>query len=357
MSERIDYSQLGGLLFYQDTVDFMQHSYRTPLSALSKFLGEKYVAYGCVEAGGVVSDGAIVVNGELIPFTGGAVAAQIVITETVQQEGYDDGTIKDVFYSKTAGFGLAGGFAYSELKRLPFNAASISECAANINRVIKSIVQFEPEVILEGCAVTDVTTGPNTCNISAGLILFDGKLISSPAYSGTYPAYLKEDGGWVTAVPGAGFYITFNPHTSQRYKNVLDRAITPAGQIKIFETLTDRFNAGVGRWEMKGYELAASLQNRVPVGLWFDGVAVADVSNVTNQTPGNAGGKNTHALSISEMPAHSHSLQTASSDGGFGVFDDASGPTGTRNTSSVGGGVAHENRQPFRVVVYAKRSV
>ncbi|MGQ0737674.1 MAG: hypothetical protein ACT4OJ_01315, partial [Bacteroidota bacterium] len=249
MNKRIDFTKLGGAFFYQDTFEFMQDSYYASLNELGKFVGEKYVISGCVDVAGVVSDGYIVVNGERMKFIGGASTGIIIVEETIAQEGFDDGTLKDFFYTKVARFGNTGGFPYTDLKRLPFDAASVSECVASLARMLKNIIQFEDEVILEGCEVTNVTTGPDTMDVSAGLALFAGKLVATPAYSGAYPAYLKEDGGWVTAVPGAGLYITFDPYTSQYYKDVLKRAITATGEIKMFETLSDRFNAGVGRWE------------------------------------------------------------------------------------------------------------
>jgi hypothetical protein len=359
MNKRIDYTKLGGLFFYQETAEFMQDSYYSSLNELAKFVGEKFIISGCAEGVGVVADGYMVVDGERMKFTGGANTGIVIVEEVVGQEGFDDGLLKDVFYTKTARFGNVGGFPYTDLKRLPLNAASIGECVTNLAKMVKDMIQFEPEVIMEGCEVTNVTTGPDEMDVSAGLVLFAGALVSTPVYSGAYPAYLKEDGGWVTAVPGAGLYITFDPYTSQRYINVLDRSLTPAGKINMYETLSDRFDAGVGRWEMKGFSLMSELQNRVALGLWFDGVPEANVSDAAHAADGNQGGEKKHILTVGELPTipGTHGLVKENGVETATAWDNNAAEINIRTKQAWPGlGQEHENRQPFTVVVYAKRT-
>lgn len=365
--------QLGGPLFYLDTFAFMQDSYYSSLNEIGKFVGEKYIISGCVEAGNNVSDGYIVYNGERVKFIGGLNTGIVIIQEEITPEGFDDGTLKPFFYTKTATFGNTGGFPYTDLKRLPLAGSSIGDSINKLYSVVKNIVQFEPEVILEGCTVSNVLTGPSTLDISSGLVLFAGKLITTPAYSGAYPVYLKEDGGWTNAVPGAGLYITFDPHTSQRYKNVLDRATIPAGRIILEETLSDRFDgAGVGRWEMKGYQLMSAMQNRVPVGLWFDGIPSANVTDAANEVAGTQFGENRHKLTTLEQGTFNVRQRRDDIGGGTAVvtaqieFNNVNVPTnGAPNQGGPGDNLTvsltiatneHENRQPSTVVVYAKRT-
>lgn len=362
MSKRIDLTKLGGLLTFQNTLDYMQQAYREPIGALANYLGTKYVVSGCVDNGVTCTDGFISYAGEIIPFTGGALGATISITETITQKPFKDGALKDVLYTKTAAFGVGGtSFPYSELKRLPLAAESLNDFTDKISTMIKSIVQFEQEVILEGLLVTDVDTVPGELAISAGLVLFDGKLLAADAYAGAYPAYLDETGGWGTVAPGAGLYITFNPYTSQRYVNVLDRAMTPAGRIVMMETLTDRFDPAtfIGRWEMKGYSLMSAMQNRVPVGLWFDTVPVADVSNANNEVAGNQEGKRAETLDMTKLPNPITLTVPVWNEGGNSKVA-SGGNTFEGNFvldfANPGGGQAHNNMQPSTVVVYAKRT-
>ncbi len=82
------------------------------------------------------------------------------------------------------------------------------------------------------------------------------------------------------------------------------------------------------------------LRTRVPVGY--------KASDDTFGTLGNTGGEKTHTLTVPEMPAHTHPLNTA---GGRGLgytdngFDTPSGVTG-----STGGGTPHNNLQPYLVL-------
>jgi hypothetical protein len=98
---------------------------------------------------------------------------------------------------------------------------------------------------------------------------------------------------------------------------------------------------GFGTWAAYG-------GGRVMVGVHssgtFDGL---------NET----GGAETHTMSVAEMPAHTHSIEPGiTGDGG------ATGSAGVRvthsanNTSSTGGGGAHNNIQPYITVYMWKRT-
>lgn len=91
------------------------------------------------------------------------------------------------------------------------------------------------------------------------------------------------------------------------------------------------------------------LKGRTPVGL--------DVTQTEFNTLGGKGGEKAHVLTIPEMPAHTHTVL------GFKGVDDLnfSGNTGRlqasdyltpydQNTSSTGGGAAHNNLQPYNTV-------
>lgn len=66
---------------------------------------------------------------------------------------------------------------------------------------------------------------------------------------------------------------------------------------------------------------------------------------------GNFGGAKTHVLTIPEMPSHSHVMALASTSSGLGYIEEGSNVGPTRNTSSVGGNQAHNNLQPYFVVL------
>ncbi|MGQ0738646.1 MAG: hypothetical protein ACT4OJ_06260, partial [Bacteroidota bacterium] len=113
------------------------------------------------------------------------------------------------------------------------------------------------------------------------------------------------------------------------------------------------------RWEMKGFSLMSAMQNRVPLGLWYDGVPVANVSDAVHQAEGNQGGEKLHILTTAELPSipatqglvKENGIETAT------VWDNNAGEINIRTKQAwPGADSPHENRQPFTVVVYAKRT-
>ena len=78
-------------------------------------------------------------------------------------------------------------------------------------------------------------------------------------------------------------------------------------------------------------------------------------------TAGATGGKSTHKLTISEMPAHTHTAKYSSSGNGantyvIGSAQNNSSASKTVTTDSTGGSSAHNNLQPYVVVYMWKRT-
>lgn len=115
MNKRIVLTHLGGFPLDQEALDFMQQSYRDALAAMANLCGDKVILQGVTVTGGNVSSGWIAVNGELIPFIGGAVGAQVVIAETAQSVSFEDGNVREVYFTKTATCGALGAFPFSDL--------------------------------------------------------------------------------------------------------------------------------------------------------------------------------------------------------------------------------------------------
>ena len=107
---------------------------------------------------------------------------------------------------------------------------------------------------------------------------------------------------------------------------------------------------GFGTWVAFG-------AGRVPVGI--------DATQTEFDTAEETGGAKTHTLSISEIPAHTHNQGSHDSSAGDGGAyntefirdhsDTANGPN--VESSSTGGGGAHNNLQPYIVVYMWKRTV
>lgn len=77
-------------------------------------------------------------------------------------------------------------------------------------------------------------------------------------------------------------------------------------------------------------------------------------SGITGTTLGVAGGTQTHTLTTTEMPAHTHSIQPYTAGCGGTVVPTGVGSGGatlaTVNTNATGGGGAHQNTQPTLVL-------
>lgn len=86
-----------------------------------------------------------------------------------------------------------------------------------------------------------------------------------------------------------------------------------------------------------------------------------DPDDADFDTVGNSGGEKTHLLGVPEMPNHSHSMTGIGTDGslttGSGGHAVAPRGSGGPDTGSAGGGLAHNNMQPYMVMLKIMRIV
>ena len=112
----------------------------------------------------------------------------------------------------------------------------------------------------------------------------------------------------------------------------------PIGQPYITQSNTNPSTIlGFGTWER--------VKGKVLVGL--------DEDDTDFNTIGKTGGEKTHTLTVNEIPAHSHIIRNGS-NGLDGGSDWAVSNSGSSNwqTANAGGGQAHNNLQPYKVVGY-----
>jgi hypothetical protein len=119
MNRRINFTNLGGYPLAQEDLDWMQTSYRNAFAGLAVLVGDKVIISGVVEAGGIVTNGWISMNGELLPFIGGAIAGgTFIIDEAAASLVFNDGTNNNVLFERVARFSTGGGYNYIDLVRL-----------------------------------------------------------------------------------------------------------------------------------------------------------------------------------------------------------------------------------------------
>ena len=118
-------------------------------------------------------------------------------------------------------------------------------------------------------------------------------------------------------------------------------AVSRTTYATLFGIISTTFGAGDGSTTFN----VPDLRGRVPVGK----------NSGTFSTLGATGGEETHVLTTTEMPSHNHTFGCANQGGGDFTYTSNStgGPRGSiQGTSSVGGGAAHNNLQPYLVVNY-----
>jgi hypothetical protein len=116
-NKRVDFGNLGGFPLTQDVLAYMQSSYRDAISGLARVCGSNVIVSSMEDNGTVISDGWIVVDGELMPFIGGPKQSTFIIIDDNSGETFEDGIARTVYFSRYARFG-SGGKAFSELFRL-----------------------------------------------------------------------------------------------------------------------------------------------------------------------------------------------------------------------------------------------
>tara|TARA_R110001592_G_scaffold174532_1_gene413402 strand:+ start:2147 stop:2788 length:642 start_codon:yes stop_codon:yes gene_type:complete len=131
--------------------------------------------------------------------------------------------------------------------------------------------------------------------------------------------------------------------------NVVANLVYPVGSI--FTTVTNYANSAAVVSAIGGTTWTAFGAGRVVVGL--------DSGDTDFDTVEETGGAKTHTLGVTEIPAHTHTINNIvtrtnnDADGGGSYYQPS---TGTLTTESTGGGSAHNNIQPYIVVYMWKRT-
>lgn len=115
---KINFNQTGGFPLETNTLQFLQNAYSL-FNAFSVLAGDLTILQGCTVTGSSVSDGVVIINGEVLPFVGGVVASTVVIVETTESKTFEDGSSKAVYHTRVARFGRGTAtYLWSDFQRV-----------------------------------------------------------------------------------------------------------------------------------------------------------------------------------------------------------------------------------------------
>ena len=196
---------------------------------------------------------------------------------------------------------------------------------------------------------TNVTNGTmNASDITTGNINITGSLYQNGvAYSSLPPGFIMQ---YATSTPPSGWLLCDGS------------AISRSTYSALFAIINTTYGSGNGTTTFN----VPDLRGRVPVGY-------GQGSGLTNRTMASTGGEETHTLTTSEMPSHSHSINDPGHYHSYAYYypvgtqvsnvngTNAGGTNYTNNTNSAttnitinnaGSGAAHNTMPPYIVVNY-----
>ncbi len=114
---KIKFNQTGGFPLDTNVLGFMQAAYQL-FNVLGELAGNLSILQGCQQTGTNVSDGVVYINGEILPFKGGAGSKVIIKSEKTSLQ-FEDGSSHEVEELRYATFGLSStSYKWSDFKRL-----------------------------------------------------------------------------------------------------------------------------------------------------------------------------------------------------------------------------------------------
>lgn len=102
----LDFINKAGWPISTDTFEWMQNQ-MLQLQYGSLLGGSNYILQGCTVNNGITTNGWVVVNGEVLPFVGGALQANVIVVDVPTQREFFGGQQNNYYHERTATFGTA----------------------------------------------------------------------------------------------------------------------------------------------------------------------------------------------------------------------------------------------------------
>ncbi len=142
---------------------------------------------------------------------------------------------------------------------------------------------------------------------------------------------------WTTNTAPSGYLLCYG------------QAVSRTTYAALFSVIGSTFGSGDGSSTFN----VPDLRGRVPLGKDDMGGTPANrVTEAAADTIGGSGGEETHTLTIPEIPSHTHEYTYAGGGAAYCVQYPATGQASTANTGSTGGGLPHNNLQPYITLNY-----
>ena len=176
---RINFLQTGGFPTDLDTYDFMQSSYIALQKMALALAGDKpCIVTGCEIAGPTVSEGWVIVDGELLPMATQTLGTNVAVIEDLEQVTFEDGNSKDAYIRRRVEFSVSGTIPWADFVRLPVLAQSESKLRKQLENIVDFLNRTSAQTMLTTVTVTK--TG-NDYTHTAGSICYDGKVYTVDA--------------------------------------------------------------------------------------------------------------------------------------------------------------------------------
>ncbi|MDR2002159.1 MAG: hypothetical protein LBQ74_03940 [Prevotella sp.] len=206
MHKNINFSELAGLPFDQQTLEFMQSAYSELSGCLAAMIGDNVIVAGCIVSGNSVSAGWIITGGQLLPFAASetGVLETFIIQESIASLIFENAQQKQIEFSRFAQFGTNDkAIRWDSLTRLP-SLASMADSLSkhlsnqdNPHKVTKAQVGLSniPNAISDSTTLVSSTTLATSKAVNAVL-----KEVTKLSEKFTYKRYV------LSTNPGTGIY-------------------------------------------------------------------------------------------------------------------------------------------------------